>query len=321
MNLTDSNYYSDEANKAYMSWSQFKAWVECPAGAHARFHAGTWSPKPKAAFVEGNYFHTAMLEPDKLAGYKLAFAREVCGVERKKATPRADWKFKKRTKAQAAEGMAEDDVSLVYANVQTEDEPVAEWAQRVADAPVYSAYQRIDHCVRRMQQQEYIMEYLAISTGIEQAFTFTLGGMEWKCKLDVIGDGYILDLKCMKDFEDVWSDTRRRKVPFWLPYGYHRQLTVYRHGARQNGCPVETLLIAGITKQPTPAVALWEFPPDQFLVDDHGTISAEFEQWLTEIHLYKDGVETPWRCGTCEYCRITTHITEATPINIQEYDQ
>lgn len=35
MNLTNENYYSQKANKEYMSVSQLKTWIDCPAKAMA----------------------------------------------------------------------------------------------------------------------------------------------------------------------------------------------------------------------------------------------------------------------------------------------
>ena len=36
MKLTDLNYYSQNANKEYMSYSQFKDFIKCPAYAMAK---------------------------------------------------------------------------------------------------------------------------------------------------------------------------------------------------------------------------------------------------------------------------------------------
>lgn len=57
MKLTRENYYSPEADKEYMSCSQFEDFERCEAAAMARIE-GKYSPSPNKAFLVGNYFHT-----------------------------------------------------------------------------------------------------------------------------------------------------------------------------------------------------------------------------------------------------------------------
>ncbi len=56
--LSDENYYSTEADLAYMSVSQYKKFLECEAAALAKLK-GEWTPEsdPKALLV-GNYVHS-----------------------------------------------------------------------------------------------------------------------------------------------------------------------------------------------------------------------------------------------------------------------
>ncbi|HDR5039343.1 TPA: PD-(D/E)XK nuclease-like domain-containing protein [Bacillus anthracis] len=60
MKLTSDNYFSLEANKKYMSVSQFKdfapAWGGCEARALAKVK-GEYQEPPKTAFMEGHYVH------------------------------------------------------------------------------------------------------------------------------------------------------------------------------------------------------------------------------------------------------------------------
>lgn len=56
MNLTSSNYFSQEAHRNYMSVSQFKDFLSCEAQAMAKLN-GEFEPKPITAFLEGSYVH------------------------------------------------------------------------------------------------------------------------------------------------------------------------------------------------------------------------------------------------------------------------
>ncbi len=57
MELTRDNYYTPEADWAYMSCSQYQGWCECEAKQLAKLE-GRWVDEPKEAFLVGNYFHT-----------------------------------------------------------------------------------------------------------------------------------------------------------------------------------------------------------------------------------------------------------------------
>lgn len=54
MKLNSKNYYSPKANREYMSVSQFKAFMKCPAAAMAEL-SGEYSPERGRALVLGSY--------------------------------------------------------------------------------------------------------------------------------------------------------------------------------------------------------------------------------------------------------------------------
>ena len=56
MQLTPENYYSREANMAYLSVSQYKAFLQCEAAAMAEL-TGEYEREEKEAFLVGNYLH------------------------------------------------------------------------------------------------------------------------------------------------------------------------------------------------------------------------------------------------------------------------
>ncbi|MBR2343007.1 MAG: PD-(D/E)XK nuclease-like domain-containing protein [Clostridia bacterium] len=63
MELTRDNYYSPEADREYMSCSQYQDFLECEAATMAKMH-GLFVPKETEALLVGNYVHTA-LESDE----------------------------------------------------------------------------------------------------------------------------------------------------------------------------------------------------------------------------------------------------------------
>lgn len=63
MELTRDNYYTPEADREYMSCSQYQDFLSCEAAAMAKLY-GLYTPKETEALLVGNYVHTA-LESDE----------------------------------------------------------------------------------------------------------------------------------------------------------------------------------------------------------------------------------------------------------------
>lgn len=63
MVLTADNYYTPEADREYMSCSQYQRFCECEAKAMAVLE-GRWVEEKREALLVGNYFHTAMESPE-----------------------------------------------------------------------------------------------------------------------------------------------------------------------------------------------------------------------------------------------------------------
>lgn len=59
MTLTRDNYYTPDADWAYMSCSQYQGFCECEARQMAKLQ-GRWVEQPTEALIVGNYFHSKM---------------------------------------------------------------------------------------------------------------------------------------------------------------------------------------------------------------------------------------------------------------------
>lgn len=57
LTLTTENYYAKEADREYLSCSQFDSFMECEAKAMAKLQ-GRFVQEPSEAFLVGNYFHS-----------------------------------------------------------------------------------------------------------------------------------------------------------------------------------------------------------------------------------------------------------------------
>lgn len=63
MNLTIENYYTPDADMAYMSCSQYQGFLECEAKQLAKLQ-GRFVEEPTEALIVGNYVHTYMEGPE-----------------------------------------------------------------------------------------------------------------------------------------------------------------------------------------------------------------------------------------------------------------
>ena len=76
MELTRENYYTPEADRAFLSCSQYESFIECEAAAMAKIE-GRWVPESTKAFTVGNYFHTYFEGPEAHAEFIEEHAAEI----------------------------------------------------------------------------------------------------------------------------------------------------------------------------------------------------------------------------------------------------
>jgi hypothetical protein len=82
MTLTTDTYHGIEANRAYVSHSQIKAWQQCPSRWHAEFIAGTYTRPESDALLIGSYVDMAITQPAEFAEWA-----ESVGVLKKDGKP------------------------------------------------------------------------------------------------------------------------------------------------------------------------------------------------------------------------------------------
>lgn len=108
----------------------------------------------------------------------------------------------------------------------------------------------------------------------------------------------IYDIKCMKDFKDVWISEERAYADWYYAYGYVLQLAVYREIVRQNfGEPKEVGLLAA-SKEEEPDLQAKSFSSE--------LLDIELENFKNKIKRYdniKKHLLKPTCCGICNYCK------------------
>ena len=166
--------------------------------------------------------------------------------------------------------------------------------------------------IDRVMADNLMMEYL---TGEKQVIMEAeLFGVPWKTKMDVYNEQRIVDLKCVRDFSDIYDKTYgwRSWVEYW---GYDIQGAIYQKVEQLVTGRVEPLpfYIAAVTKEKTPDIKLIQLP--QHILD---TALKLVEAQIDRFDLIKSGDVEPIRCESCDYCKMTKVLTEPEVYEIKE---
>ena len=224
MQLTNENYYSQEANKAYFSVSQVKAFMKCPACAMAELNGQHTPPKTTSLLVGGfvdSYFSGEIEE----------FQEANPEVYTKNGNLRSEYRH-----AQKIIDRIEKDplcMDITFAP-----------AQQIFTGEIdgYPFKVKLDFLLGAQQAQLLAKKYSGMS---ELLFE----------------DGAIVDMKIMKDFAPHYREGEGRLN--WIEYWqYDLQLAIYQEIVRQNTGKLLPCYILGATKEETPDLCLFKLPQE-----------------------------------------------------------
>ena len=173
-------------------------------------------------------------------------------------------------------------------------------------------FQRADEIIQAVNKQPLMLEFLSGEKQVIQ--TAEMFGVSWKIKMDVYRPGErIVDLKCVKDFGDIWDGTlgsRRSWLEYW---GYDIQGAIYQKVVEENTGEKLPFYLAAVTKEKVPDVAVIEIP--QHILDAAlGLVEAKIERF----DLIKSGDVEPRRCESCDWCKATKKLTAPVVYEIEE---
>lgn len=178
---------------------------------------------------------------------------------------------------------------------------------------LYAKFQQANDMIESIERQPLMMAYLQ---GEKQVIkTAELFGVPWKIKMDVYNGERIVDLKTVRDFEDIYDaayGSRRSWIEYW---GYDIQGAIYQRIEKLATGRDEPLpfYIAAVTKEKTPDVDMIRIP--QHVLDAAmGLVEARIERF----DLIKNAEVEPIRCEKCDYCKQTKVLTEVHEYEINE---
>lgn len=292
--LTDENYYSREADMAYMSCSQFQGFAECEAKALAKLQ-GRWTDEEKEAFLVGNYFHSYFESPE---------------AHKKFCDDHFDSIFKTK------------DVTIKRA---TKDRPAI---KETVITGKYAPYEMADKMIRCAESDPVIKRFIDMDGNCEQFMTGEVFGFPWRMKMDkyMPQSRMIIDYKTVANIRETKYDPEKGgRVTFVEGYGYIFRAAVYSMIECQNvtGETFSTLynrlksdelslpnfVLICISKQDYPDKELVRLNHKQAYI-------YELEAMKDRLYRYqsiKEGRAMPKRCGLCDYCRATKKITGIKP--------
>lgn len=176
---------------------------------------------------------------------------------------------------------------------------------------------KVENAFDRCKKDELFM--YTLSGCHEEIFTFKLGGLDWKAKLDVVNreNKFYDDYKTCANFDDVyvqeWNEEYNKfvniKKPFYIAQKYDLQLAIYDVALTQNGLAGMIPLLSCVTKEKVPDIKVLEFTGELW--------EERFRQLINYVEVkciriknIKERIEKPIRCEKCDYCKSTKVLTE-----------
>ena len=270
MELTRDNYYTPEADWAYMSCSQYQGWCECEAKQLAKLQ-GRWVDPPKEAFMVGNYFHTHFESPE------------------------------------AHEQFCRENFDAIYKTRTVTDKATKE--KHTIITGKYAPYEQADKMIAVAERDELIKSLLDMPGENEMIMHGELYGVPWRIRVDkYVPDGrLIIDYKTVANINELkWSDALHEKVTFIDAYGYMMRAAVYSEIEKQHARASTDphFIIIAVSKQDFPDKDVLELNHRQ----RYDYELEQIRDRLQYIQRVKEGVTKPTRCGYCDYCRATKKL-------------
>ena len=302
--LTAENYYTPQADLAYMSCSQYQGFCECEAKQNAKIR-GRWKDRPTEAFLVGNFFHSYFESPQAHMDFCAANMEEIY----------TGTSIKKYNKVR-------DEVELAV--VMGKKPNVDPESFLELKAPFKKAVEMI----AVVESDPLMRQFLDMDGENELFMTGDIFGIPWRMKMDK----YVPDMRLIIDYKtvaNIWEtsydpQTKTRRT-FVETYGYLFRAAVYSMIEAQNALGVtfeeayrqlqsDDLDLANFFLL---CVSKQEYPDKQVLrLNNRQEYLYELEKVRNNLIRFawiKQGRTLPKRCGMCDYCRSTKVLKEVIP--------
>lgn len=256
--LAAENYYSPEMNWWYMSASQYKSFRKCESAALAELR-GEWGKKDTTALLVGSYVDAYF------SGELEQFKADHPEIFTKNGELRAEFE-----KAHAiCERLNRDELARLLLSGKH---------QTIKTGKIAGVWYKMksDSLLSAAQVETICKKFPEVR------------------KLVPFGGAMIVDLKCMKDFEQIWDEEAGERVSFIEYWGYDIQGAIYQK--IDNRCA--PFVIVGATKEAETNIDAFYIPDE-----DLAFALSEVEALSPRYAAIKRGEIAPEGCGKCAYCR------------------
>jgi len=164
------------------------------------------------------------------------------------------------------------------------------------DGSLKAEFMQASEMVGRANRDELFMDYMK---GDHQMIVTAdlFGAYPFKAKLDVLGDGRIVDLKTVRDFSPVYLPGQGR-VDFATAWDWPLQMAIYQRMVYAHIGKKLPCYLAVITKETPPDIRIVQIEQERMDAE-----IAWLEQMMPRFEAVKSGVIDPERCECCAWCR------------------
>lgn len=172
------------------------------------------------------------------------------------------------------------------------------------DGTLKAEYIQAEAIIKRIERDKLFTKYMS---GEKQVImTGEICGIPVKIKVDSLLPDKIVDLKIIRDFENIY-DTEKGSVPWFEAWAYDLQGAVYQEIVRQNTGKTLPFYLAAATKEKVPDIDIVHLNPK--------SIDYAFEKFKGSVEMFdaiKKRIIPAKRCGRCDYCKETKVLKKPT---------
>ena len=171
-----------------------------------------------------------------------------------------------------------------------------------------SDFVQCDRIIESVEKDDYFHSFYQGKAQVIE--TGEIAGVPFKGKFDFLTDSRIVDMKLMRNVDDIWVDGIG-KVPFWKAYGYDIQAAIYQNLHLQNTGDRLPFYLAVATKEDITGKHIFRF--SQQTLD---SALAEVRAKAQRFQGIKEGWIEPRECGHCDWYRQSHKMSEADVMKI-----
>ena len=165
-------------------------------------------------------------------------------------------------------------------------------------------YVQAEAIIQRILKDKLFMHHLS---GLKQVIMKgNIAGVDVKIKIDSLLPDKIVDLKIMKDFEDINTE-ENGKLPWFEAWEYDLQGAVYQEVVYQNTGKRLPFYLAAATKEKITDIDIIHI--------GQSYLDYALEKFKNNVPMYdaiKKGIIEPERCEKCAYCKLSKKLKEPT---------